>query len=207
MGMCGGLVSAFFLRLETKGRLLPYLTYHTGRIMVYTLIGIVTASLGMVIENSGVFGKVQGILQMLSGLVVIVLALDMLGLLPHRFSVGVAPLDSLKRLYRTAMRNGPLAGSLLGGILNGFMPCSLVFAVAVKAVSTGSPLEGGGLMVVFGIGTLPSMLFVSMAFAKLGAGTRGMLSRLAACAVLAMGVTTMYRGYSFFSIMKGLPNW
>ncbi|MBF0320774.1 MAG: sulfite exporter TauE/SafE family protein [Nitrospirae bacterium] len=207
MGMCGGLVSAFFLRLGAGDGLMPYLTYHTGRIMIYTLIGTLAASLGMAIEKSGLFGKVQGILQILSGLVVTIIALDILGVLPRRLSIGIASLNSLKRFYNAVTKKGRLLGSFLGGVLNGLIPCSLVFAVAVTAVSTGSPVKGGGLMLVFGIGTLPSMLFVSMAFAKLGATARGILTKLAAYVVLAMGINTIYRGYTFFNIVKGLSDW
>ena len=95
----------------------------------------------------------------------------------------------------------------MGGILNGFLPCTLVMAIAIKAASTGNPLQGGLLMLALGMGTLPSMLSVSFAFAKIGAAARGMLARLAAVVIIIIGIKTLYEGYSYFNIMKGLVNW
>ena len=205
MGMCGGLVSAFFMKIGNRG-LSPYFYYHIGRITSYTFIGTAAASLGMALTKTGLFRKAQGIIQIAAGMVVIIIGLDILGVLPWRLSFDALPISSLKRLYKKASEKGPLFGPLLGGIFNGFIPCSLVFVVAIKAASTGEPLQGAFLMVSLGLGTLPSMLLVSFVFSKIGARARGILSRLAAVTIIAMGIWTLYKGYTFFTIMRRLAN-
>lgn len=205
VGMCGALVSAFFLKLGGAGPgPLPYLVYHAARIGVYTLVGVLAALLGAALVSTGAVGAAQGILQIVAGLAVILLGLDILGLVRLNLSFCGLSLGMARRWFMEAGRRGPIIGSLLGGVLNGFMPCTLVFAMAIKATTAGDPLQGGLMLLVFGIGTLPSMLFVSMAFGRLGARVRGLLLKGAAVVVVAMGGATVYQGAKYFHIMRGL---
>ena len=96
---------------------------------------------------------------------------------------------------------------LLGGLLNGLAPCSLVFSVALQAAATTDPLRAGLLMLVFGLGTLPAMLGLSLLSAFIGERMRGLFARLAALTVFALGAWTFYQGWVFFDIMRGLGNW
>jgi uncharacterized protein len=118
LGMCGSLVSGFFLRLgaRTPG---PYLAYHGARVAVYGLIGLLAASLGAVLVQTGFIGKAQGLLQILAGLLVILLGLDLLGVSPLRNRLGFAPLAWLRRQFVEAGGGGrwgerPSAGRSTG---------------------------------------------------------------------------------------------
>ena len=205
VGMCGALVSAFFLKFGGSGHgPLPYLVYHAARIGVYTLVGVLAALLGAALVSTGAMGATQGILQIVAGLAVILLGLDILGLVRLNLSFCGLSLGVARRWFMEAGRRGPVFGSLLGGVLNGFMPCTLVFAMAIKATTASDPLQGGLMLLVFGIGTLPSMLFVSVAFGRLGARVRGVLLKGAAVVVVAMGMATVYQGAKYFHIMRGL---
>jgi len=53
------------------------------------------------------------------------------------------------------------------GLLWGWLPCGLVYSVLVAALATGSALEGGALMLAFGLGTLPALLAMGMAAVRL----------------------------------------
>ena len=206
LGMCGGLVSSFFMRLGAKAYT-PYLAYHAARITVYALIGLTAATLGAVLVQTGIFGKAQGILQILAGLIVILLGLDMLGLSPVRNTLRFAPIDWLRRQFAEATRRGPVAGASIGGALNGLMPCAMTMAMAVQATTAPSPAEGGLLLLAFGAGTLPSMLAASFLFGRLGARTRGWLLRGAALFVIALGISTLWQGLAYYSVMHKLANW
>jgi hypothetical protein len=70
--------------------------------------------------------------------------------------------------FATASQKGPVLGAAISGAINGLMPCSMTMAMAVKATTAPSPPEGMLLMLAFGAGTLPSMLFASVLFGKLG---------------------------------------
>jgi sulfite exporter TauE/SafE len=92
-------------------------------------------------------------------------------------------------------------------MVNGMMPCALTLAVAVKATTAPNPLEGALLMLSFGLGTLPSMLLVTVIFARLGARVRGHLLQAAAVVVIGMGLATAYQGLTYFNIMRKLTDW
>ena len=198
LGMCGALVSGYFMRSGASRSYLPYFFYQIARIFVYTLVGFAAAALGVVLVSSGVFGKFQSILQMSIGVVVIILALGILGWIPFQGSNRFIPMKLLRRGYAESRTKGPILGATLAGLLNGLMPCPLTFAMAVKATSATTIMDGGLLMLTFGAGTLPTMLFVSVAFGKMSAHFRGLMLKSAALIMIIMGCNTIYMGLSFY---------
>ena len=203
LGMCGGLVTSFFMRLGAKGWW-PYLAYHLARVGVYAVVGLISAAIGMVLVSSGQIGKWQGALQILAGLIVILLGLDLLGVSPFRNRLGFAPLRWLRQQFASAVQRGPVLGALIGGAINGLMPCSMTMAMAVKATTAPSIIEGGLLMLAFGAGTLPSMLSASFLFGRLGPKFRGWLLKGAAVFVIALGISTLWQGLQFYTVMERL---
>lgn len=198
LGMCGALVSGYFMKAGKNKSYLPYFAYQFSRISVYTAVGVLAASLGVVLVSSGMFGKLQSILQMLIGCVVIILALGILGWIPWQGSIRLIPMQVLRKGYASASQKGPVLGAMTAGLLNGLMPCPLTFAMAVKATTATSLLEGGALMLAFGAGTLPMMLFISVAFGKMSAKLRGFMYKSAAAIMMFMGLNTIHKGLSFY---------
>ncbi|MGE4279248.1 MAG: sulfite exporter TauE/SafE family protein [Magnetospirillum sp.] len=208
VGMCGSLVSAFFVRMGDAGKgWRPLVAYHGARLGIYTLVGLVAAAIGLALVSTGIIGKAQAILQIVAGLVVIVLGLDILGWLPMRLPAIGLPAAAARKMFAAAGQAGPMRGAALGGVMNGLMPCALTLAMAVKATAAPHPLAGAGLLLAFGLGTLPSMVFVSVVFGRLGARLRGILLKAAALVVIALGVATLSQGIRFFEVMLPLPNW
>jgi len=208
IGMCGALVSGFFLKFGDAGRgLAPVAAYHAARLTMYTLVGLIAAALGAVLVQTGIIGKAQGILQIIAGVVVILLGLETMGKSPFRLTMSFAKVSWLHKLMFEAPKKGVVAGAAIGGVVNGLMPCSMMMAMAVKATTAASPIEGGLLMLAFGAGTLPSMLFVSLIFHKLGAKVRGVLLKGAAVIVIALGLATVYQGIAYYGVMSKLGNW
>ena len=205
VGMCGGLVSAFFLKMgRHSANPATYATYHGARISVYVAAGAGAGALGLLI-SAGTLGAAQGVLMILAGLIVILLGLDLLGIGPlRRLGFSVLPQGLLNHALRSADRHGPLAGAWIGGTVNGFMPCSLTLAVAVQATTAGGPLPGAALMLAFGLGTLPSMLTLSYVIGRLGCKARGRLMQAAALCVIALGAGTLYQGITYLQVMRGL---
>nr|VFJ93620.1 MAG: hypothetical protein BECKH772B_GA0070898_1004715 [Candidatus Kentron sp. H]VFJ94062.1 MAG: hypothetical protein BECKH772A_GA0070896_1006515 [Candidatus Kentron sp. H]VFK01258.1 MAG: hypothetical protein BECKH772C_GA0070978_1006114 [Candidatus Kentron sp. H] len=205
IGMCGALVSGSFIRLgQGARRALPYLTYQLARIGVYTLVGIAAAGTGRALVSMGIIGAAQGVLQLVLGLVVVMIGLEIGGLTPWRLRTPGLSVATMGRWLRNITHKGPMAGALFGGVMNGLIPCPLSFAMAVKATTASSPLEGGLLMFIFGLGTVPAMLFVSVAFGLLGGHTRVVLLRSAALFVVVMGLGTAWQGLTYFRVMRGL---
>ena len=203
LGMCGGLVCAFFMRSQTDGPA-RYLAYHFTRIGVYGLIGVLAAFLGAVLISTGQIGLAQGALQIVAGVLIILLGLDMIGLAPFTNRIGFAPVAWVRRQFGEAGKRGPLVGASIGGALNALMPCSLTLAMAVQASTASSPVQGGMLMLAFGAGTLPSMLSASWLFRRLGAQTRASLLKIAALTVVVMGAATLWQGLRYYLVMAKL---
>ncbi len=198
LGMCGALVSGYFMNVGKNKSYLPYFAYQFARILVYIIIGLLAASLSAVLVSGGMVGKVQSILQMAIGAIVIILALGILGLVPWQGSMKLLPMNWLRKGYASARSRGPLYGAIIAGFLNGLMPCPLTFAMYVEATSASSVMEGGLLLLAFGAGTLPTMLFISFAFAKMGASLRGFMLKSAAIIMIFMGLNTIYKGLTFY---------
>jgi sulfite exporter TauE/SafE len=198
LGMCGALVSGYFMNAGPTRSIWPYFAYQMARIFVYSMVGIAAATLGVVLVSSGIFGKMQSILQMFIGSVVIILAFGILGWIPFQGSVRLIPMKVLRKGYAASRTRGPTLGATIAGLLNGLMPCPLTFAMAVKATSAATIQEGGLLMLTFGAGTLPTMFFISVAFGKMSANFRGLMLKFAALIMIVMGCNTIYMGLSFY---------
>jgi sulfite exporter TauE/SafE len=198
LGMCGALVSGYFMNVGENKSLFPFFAYQFTRVFVYILIGLLAATLGVVLVSGGMFGKFQSILQMVIGSIVIILALGILGLIPWQGSVKLLPMNLLRKGYAKARTKGPVVGAMIAGFLNGLMPCPLTFAMYVEATSAKTIMEGGALLLAFGAGTLPTMLFISFAFAKMGASLRGYMLKSAAIVMIFMGLNTIYKGLTFY---------
>jgi sulfite exporter TauE/SafE len=205
IGMCSGINGGFFVYARSGFRLMPLLAFHGMRLGIYTLLGISGAVLGQVLVQSGIVGKIQGILMILAGLLILVLGLRLLNIISWNkkdkltFNVSV-PLSTLDEPLS-------MAAVVSAGLFNGLVPCSLVFSVAVKAVSSADPLYAGLIMASFGAGTLPSMIAVTLLGAWIGAKARGVMAKLSGLGVVLLGLWTLYEGFIFYDVMRGLANW
>ncbi|MEG3638018.1 sulfite exporter TauE/SafE family protein [Magnetococcus sp. PR-3] len=207
LGMCGGLVSAFFMgRFSDQHRWVPHGLYHGARLFIYFTLGVLAGWLGLILTSSGLVGKAQAILQILAGLLVIFLGLEIMGLKGLQLGYDFWPFNRLSARFMKVGEKGALRGAIAGGVLNGLMPCSLTLAMVVQATTSGGAQQGGTLMLAFGAGTLPAMLFVGFAFHKLGIIVRGWLLKIAALFIVIMGLQTLWQGLTFFSIMRLLGN-
>ena len=166
MGMCGGIVAS--LGLGTAGkragplRSLGYaLLYNGGRIASYTVAGVLVGSVGLLAGGSLQAPGTGIVLRAITGLVLVAIGLQV--------AFGLRMLQPIERVgFRLWARIAPLARGLmvhrgpwaaLGlGALWGWLPCGLVYAMLFAALATANPVESGGLMAAFGLGTAPAMV-------------------------------------------------
>ncbi len=175
----GGARSTFF-----AGRLL----YHFGRIITYALMGVLFGLLGQGFAIAGLQRWVSLVLGAL-----ILLGVFVSPRFAHALPVtrAVSWLKSAlgKRLQRRAL-------SLLFGIglLNGLLPCGLVYVAGAGAATGGNVLHGGEYMIAFGLGTLPMMLAISLVGQKLQFALRFKLQRLIPVSLAIVGALLLLRG-------------
>ncbi|MCU7930938.1 MAG: sulfite exporter TauE/SafE family protein [Candidatus Thiodiazotropha sp. (ex Codakia rugifera)] len=202
LGMCSGINGGYFIYAAKRPVLPLLISFHGMRLAIYTLLGISGALIGQVLVQSGIFGKVQGLLMILAGVLIVLLGLNLIGVLKWK-----RPDTKPTVFVSTLTSNTPQLQTLTAGLLNGLVPCSLVFSIAVKAAATADPVDAGLLMLSFGAGTLPSMVIVTLLSASIGCRLQGGLTKITGVFVVLLGAWTLYEGLIFFDVMRGLSNW
>jgi len=197
-GMCGGIVGALTLGLpaHTRSRftaMLPYLlAYNTGRILSYTVAGILAGGVGAWAANLASVHQGQQILQIIAGLFMVSLGLYLAGWWQGLARVEQAGGVLWRHLEPLGRRLLPVRtpGQALGiGLVWGWLPCGLVYSVLIWAMSAGGAVQGALLLLSFGLGTLPALLTMG-AFAATLAGwvRRPWIRRAAGTAIIFLGV-------------------
>jgi uncharacterized protein len=200
LGMCGPLILAIPGR---TGRLKAHLLYHLGRVLTYTLIGVMLAFISSliigVVPRSIVVGydPVQVIkigLDLFAGAALSLFGLMKIGLLAEpAWIASASPLShpGFKRLLGRQMGKNDMAGVFFSGIALGFLPCGLSYAAFARAISSTGPLDGGILVFSFALGTIPGLLLLGTGFGLLA-------RRYQMQAELVSGVLMLYMGLKLF---------
>lgn len=204
IGMCGGIVVAYTsAKIEPKSSWITqtnsHLAYNFGRVATYTIMGVFFGLLGKTIAFTP---ATKGILFLLTGVLMVLAGLSLIGnikfLNSAEFSI------SNNRWYQNSFRkliaSKSLGSFFLLGMLNGLIPCGLVYSFAIFAASTASPLWGAIVMAVFGLATVPALFFLGTATRFLQQGSlRGIMMKVAALLVILYGLVTLYKGYNFMA--------
>jgi len=200
LGMCGGIVGALNMgtpaarRSPVSGAAYSLL-FNLGRITSYGLGGLVAGAFGMWLGNALNFSAWSGLLRVLTGLIMVAiglqLAINWRGL-RHIEAVGAGVWRRLAPLTRRLLPVRSPAAALTLGALWGWLPCGLVYTMLLAAAVAADPLQGGLIMIAFGVGTLPTMVGAGAAAASLAryAGRPG-LRRASGALLLAFGVWTV----------------
>ena len=193
VGMCGPLAlalpggGAYSLHLVT-GRLL----YNAGRVVTYALLGGIFGLVGRMVQMAGL----QQTLSILLGAAIILSGLAPLFgrrvALPGAFlGRGVEALKaSLSRLFQSRNRTS----LLFIGLLNGLLPCGFVYLGLAGSLTTGSVAGGMAYMALFGLGTVPLMLAVSLSGHLVSVDVRQWARRLLPVGMLVLGTLFVLRG-------------
>jgi sulfite exporter TauE/SafE len=86
-----------------------------------------------------------------------------------------------------------MAAAVPVGLVMGLLPCGFLYAIALAAAGRGSVVEGGLIMLAFGLGTLPAMLLFGSAVHWLSATMRAELLRWAGFMVVFIGCYNLYQ--------------
>jgi uncharacterized protein len=102
----------------------------------------------------------------------------------------------LGRALANLLRSQTPGSGWVLGFAAGFLPCMLSWAMVVKAASSGDTVTGLSLMVVFGLGTTPALLFTGFFASLFTLKARLVGERIAALSVIAMGLILVWKGAS-----------
>jgi uncharacterized protein len=188
-GMCGPLALA--LPTPATGAISFFAgrtAYNFGRIATYALLGVLFGTLGKTLFLAG--------LQRWSS---IALGLALLaGFFSSNRLAAAKPISALVSRLRTGMsqflRQRSFVSLAALGMLNGLLPCGLVYVAAAGATATGSLCGGALYMLVFGLGTLPLMMAISLSGNLISRSFRIKLSRVMPASVLLLATLLIFRG-------------
>jgi sulfite exporter TauE/SafE len=177
-GMCGPF-ACFALTggrgAGTAHRALLHVAYNGGRLLTYAALGTVAGAAGAALDLGGAAFGFQRIALVAAGaLMILIGAVTLVQILGLRVPVPAPPGrlgDLLRAAHTRAARLSPTRRALVIGMLSTFLPCGWLYAFAVTAAGTGSPMLGAATMAVFWAGTLPVMV-------GLGAGVQAAAGRL-----------------------------
>ncbi|MFG3819401.1 urease accessory protein UreH domain-containing protein [Limnothrix redekei] len=213
-GMCGPLAVAF--ALSGDPRTLPqagaktwwqlgrfHLLLNLGRIFSYAVAGGAIGSLGSLLvaggQLTGIDSPLRQSLSVLTGLMLIWFGLaqvrpQWLPRLPLWHPLARGPQrDRLEKTMLTIAGQTCWWMPLAVGLVWGLIPCGFLYAAQIKAAETGSAIGGSLTMLVFGLGTLPTMVLTGAWAGSIGQDRRSQLFRMAGWVTIAIGLLTLGR--------------
>lgn len=188
-GMCGPLALAI---PAPTGGLLTYgagrLAYNAGRVTTYVALGAIFGFLGRTFMLAG----------FQQGMSITIGVLLLLGLVISPGAASWAPamrgVAVLKRAMGGLLQRGGLRSLGLLGLLNGLLPCGLVYVACAGAAATGGVASGALYMILFGLGTVPMMLAISLSGRLMHVAMRRWLIRAMPVSVGLVAVLLILRG-------------
>jgi len=189
VGMCGGIAGMHRAWIGASHRpTVHLLLYHGGRIGAYLCIGALFGAFGTMLLGT------QRLLSLVTGAVIVWIAMMAL------FSSPAKALPFLESLFASLFgwvkgRQG-WSASFCFGIFHGLLPCSLVYAFAAKAASTGSVSAGLFTMISFGLGTVPALLFSAKLADHFSPAVRARFVSTGSFFLLILGVITVFRAFT-----------
>lgn len=189
VGMCGGIVGALSLG---GARFSLHLAYNAGRIASYAAAGALAGAFGSASQLLAGQLPARLALYLFANFMLVLLGLYLMGATRslrwieragHRIWQRLRPLTRHFLPARTPAQAFPL------GLLWGWLPCGMVYGALATALSSGSAGRGAGLMLAFGLGTLPTLLLAGALAVRLNEFlARPVIRFSAGLLVLAMGI-------------------
>lgn len=193
IGMCGPIALA--LPLSTSNWLSKFFgasTYNIGRALTYGLMGLIFGLLGKGFKLAGL----QQWVSIIMGIIMIISVL-----FPKLFNRQLKLESSLSRfIYQlkkslsSLLKKRSNSSLFIIGLLNGFLPCGLVYMALAGSIATGELLKGSLYMLLFGLGTLPVMLTVSLLGNFISTQIRNQIRRIIPILIVIIGILFILRG-------------
>lgn len=205
VGMCGPIALALAGKDRNK-YLFNKLLYNSGRAVTYSLLGGLVGMLGFSLSLAGVQQWVSIVL----GLSIIALAFfykeSEKWISGSTFSKS---LIKLKTQLGKSIKRGGSKAFFLTGLLNGFLPCGMVYMALMASLAFQSPIYGMAYMFVFGLGTFPVMILLMFSKDVFSLNFRMKMNKAMPYFVMFMGVLFVLRGMGwgipYLSPKLGLP--
>ncbi|MEI6311919.1 MAG: sulfite exporter TauE/SafE family protein [Bacteroidota bacterium] len=191
IGMCGPIALSLPVnQYTTTKKTLSILLYNLGRATTYAILGVIFGILGQSFE----LFKLQQYTSIFAGFFIlwIVLFSSKKALqIPYISSFSIKIKTSLANVLRSEKTS---FSYFTIGLLNGFLPCGLVYVAIAAAVATGFIYKSAWLMFAFGLGTMPLMI-ITMSFGKyISSNIKNRINSISPYLIILVAVLLILRG-------------
>jgi sulfite exporter TauE/SafE len=194
-GMCGPIAIALPLHGNTiPQKIFGGALYNIGRTITYGIMGAVFGMLGQGLQLIGFQQKVSVIMGAL-----MIISVLFPALFKNQYRMDKSWFSFVGKLKKTIAQMFSIRSfqSLFFiGMLNGLLPCGLVYMAIAGAIGTGGIAEGSLYMILFGLGTIPMLLAISLAGNVLSIAVRNKINKLIPVLVVVVGILFILRGLS-----------
>ncbi|WP_445732879.1 sulfite exporter TauE/SafE family protein [Mariniflexile sp.] len=193
VGMCGPI--AFMLpvdRTNAYKKISQISLYHIGRLLAYSLIGLV---FGLIGKSLSIFGFQQQLSIAIGVLMIVVVIIPQKTFNKYNVSKPIYKgVSKVKSALGNALNKKTADTFLTIGFLNGFLPCGLVYMAVFAAIAGGNALNGSLYMAVFGLGTIPLMTTAIYFSQFLKGSARQKIQKAIPMFVVLIGLLFILRG-------------
>jgi len=194
-GMCGPIAIALPLPGNSVPRkILGGVLYNLGRTLTYGIMGAIFGLLGQGVQ---MIGFQQRISVIMGAVMIISVFFPSLFRNQYRMDKSLfAFVGKLKKALGKLFSVRSFSSLFFIGLLNGLLPCGLVYMALAGAIGTGEVVLGSLYMIMFGLGTIPMLLSIAIAGNLLNTAIRRKINRLIPVLVVVVGIFFVLRGLS-----------
>lgn len=173
-----------------------HLSYHIGKITTYATLGFIAGSLGHFLSPNE---QVKAIILLIVGILLVLFGLSSFNItrLNTLFSsLTPKPLQKLISLARPFLLKPSLWRIYILGVLNGLLPCGIVYYFLLTATIAGNGLNGAMVMILFGVTTIPPLFTLGILSTALQ-NKRLLFLRIGAVGMIIFGCYEVYKSLGY----------
>lgn len=193
VGMCGPIALILPVdRTNQTKKVMQIITYHIGRLSAYAVIGLVFGLLGKGLFLAGIQQKLSIFIGVL---MILVILIPQRVVARYNFSKPVFRfISKIKSTLGKQFKNKSFKSLFTIGLLNGFLPCGMVYVALFGAIAMQSESFGVLYMILFGLGTVPLMTSVIYLNSFLTIPMRNKIQKTIPYVAVIIGVLFILRG-------------
>lgn len=190
LGMCGPIALAVSAK-DSSPFLKNKLVYNLGRTLTYTLLGGLIGILGFSMALAGI----QQWVSILMGALILLMAFFY-----KKSERIITKSDFFGAVYKLKtklgkyLKKGGTTAFFTSGLLNGLLPCGMVYIALIASLALQNPIAGAMYMLFFGIGTIPMLLVVMLSGKLISLQWRTRFTKALPYFAMFIGVLFIVRG-------------
>ena len=194
---CAGMCGPIAIALPLHGNAIPQkiyggVLYNLGRTMTYGIMGAIFGLLGQGVEMIGFQQKISVIM---GSIMIISVLFPSIFRNQYRMDRSwISLVGRLKSAIGKLFSVRSFSSLFFIGLLNGLLPCGLVYMALAGAIGTGEVVLGSLYMIMFGLGTIPMLLSIAIAGNIMSVAIRRKINRLIPVLVVIVGIFFILRG-------------